>query len=394
MNKKTILIATLLFCGTSNAQEIKISSEFPGGNIILQKISQDTVYLKPDLSFTEGNWFHWYFKASMIGRKKITFQFQQNNVFSKYGPAYSINNENNWKWYGENRVSNNSFTYFFSENDTVAYFSASIPYTEKNLTNFLLKLNNSKSLNIDTLCFSKEGRAIERIIISPSSTAPKKKVVFTARHHACETSASFVLEGIIESVLNEKDLDYLRDHIEFFIVPFMDKDGVENGEQGKNRIPRDHNRDYDSISIHNSTAALRSTLPMWGSGIMAVTIDIHSPGIIGAFHETMYMVGGVDEVIERNQIQFSKLLQHYSKGEMKYYHANFLPFGVSWNTAKNYTKGMTFVKWASSLEGVSMASTLEVPYANISGVPFSKDAARAFGKSIAYALNDYLQSIE
>lgn len=384
----------MLFGGVATGQKIKVLSDFPGGNILLSKISQDTVRLKPDLSFTDGEWFHWYFKTSNITDKKITFRFEQNNVFAKYGPAYSINNDNNWKWYGENRVSNDSSTYTFSKEDTIAYFSASIPYTQKNLTDFFLKLNNSELLNVDTLCFSKENRAIEKIIIPASSNKPKKKVIITCRHHACETSASFVLEGIIESILNEKDLEYLRENIEFLIIPFMDKDGVENGEQGKNRIPRDHNRDYDSISIHNSTAALRSALPKWGRGKMAVALDIHSPGIAGGYNEALYLVGTADSIVEKRQIQFSKLLEQYSKGEMKYYHADFLPFGVSWNTDKNYTKGLSFTKWAISINSITMAAALEVPYANISGVPFSKDAARVFGRAIAYSLNDYLELIE
>lgn len=391
---KKIFIFLLLFGGIANGQEIIVKSDFPGGNILLSKVSQDTVHLKPDLSFTDGSWFHWYFKTSNITNKKVTFQFEQNNVFGKYGSAYSINNNNSWKWYGENRVSDNSFTYTFSKNDTIAYFSVSIPYTEKNLSDFFLELNNVELLSIETLCLSFENRVIEKVIISPSSSETKKKVIITARHHACETSASFVLEGIIESILNEKDLEYLRKNIEFLIIPFMDKDGVENGEQGKNRIPRDHNRDYDHISIHNSTATLRSTLPQWGEGKIAVAIDIHSPGINGADNEVLYMVGQANDIIVKNQIQFSKLLEQYSIGDMKYYHTNFLPFGVRWNTDKNYTKGLTFSKWAISLDGITMASTLEVPYANISGIPFSKDAAREFGKAIAYSLKDYLELVK
>jgi murein tripeptide amidase MpaA len=32
-----------------------------------------------------------------------------------------------------------------------------------------------------------------------------------------------------------------RERFRFLAVPFMDKDGVEDGDQGKNRRPRDHN---------------------------------------------------------------------------------------------------------------------------------------------------------
>ena len=43
----------------------------------------------------------------------------------------------------------------------------------------------------------------------------------------------------------------------------MDKDGVEDGDQGKNRRPGDHNRDWDGESIYNSTEAVREFLLVW-----------------------------------------------------------------------------------------------------------------------------------
>jgi hypothetical protein len=388
-------VVSLFFSGHVKGQDkIEISSDFPGGNIVINKISQDTVWLKSDLSFTEGDWFYWYFKASNISGKKITFCFEQKNAFTKYGPAYSLNNDYTWKWYGENRIENNCFTYSFSEQDTTVYFCLSFPYTGKHLNGFILDLNNKELLSVDTLCLSPEKRVIEKITISPSITKPSIKVLITARHHSCEMIANYVLEGIIESVLNEKNLEYLRENVEFLIVPFMDKDGVENGEQGKNRIPRDHNRDYNNKSVYNSTAALRVLIPEWSEGKLEIALDMHCPWIRGKGNEYIYLVGNSTPVIEKEQVSFSKLLEKNSFGEMKYYHKNFLPYGVSWNNGKNYISGMSFGKWASTLEGISLSATLEVPYANISGVQVSKDGARVFGKTIAYSIKEYLKSIE
>ena len=41
---------------TIGQTDIEITADFPGGNIIIEKITQDTVWLKPDLSFTSTNW--------------------------------------------------------------------------------------------------------------------------------------------------------------------------------------------------------------------------------------------------------------------------------------------------------------------------------------------------
>ncbi|MEL7587500.1 MAG: hypothetical protein AAGU19_12365 [Prolixibacteraceae bacterium] len=63
--KSRLTIAFLFVIGWLNGQNnFKVSSDFPGGNIMVTKISGDTVSVKPDLSFTAGEWFYWYFKIS------------------------------------------------------------------------------------------------------------------------------------------------------------------------------------------------------------------------------------------------------------------------------------------------------------------------------------------
>ncbi len=390
--KRVLLI---VFCFSSlfakGQNDIQISSGFPGGNIVVNKISGDTVWLKPDLSFTKAEWFYWYFKISGISGKNLTFKFDQNNVFARFGPAYSLNNDYSWKWYGENRITNNSFSFSFSEKDTIAFFSVAFPYIEQNLNEFLGNLKNSELLEIDTLCFSPENRVIEKITIPALFEDPKYKVLITARHHACEMMANYVLEGIMESILNDVNLKFLRNQVEFMIIPFMDKDGVENGEQGKNRIPRDHNRDYDENSVHNSTAALKIFVPEWSQGKLKMALDIHCPWIHGKNNEDIYIVGSSDKQIEQNQIIFSQLMEKNSSGEIKPYHKNFLPFGESWNTEANYSQGISFSKWAGGIEGISISTTIEYPYANISGMMVSKDNSRAFGETISFSIQEYFE---
>ena len=53
------------------------------------------------------------------------------------------------------------------------------------------------------------------------------RVLLTTRHHARESMGSYVVEGILETILaGGEDGRWLRDHVEFMAVPFMDKDGL------------------------------------------------------------------------------------------------------------------------------------------------------------------------
>jgi dienelactone hydrolase len=54
---------------------------------------------------------------------------------------------------------------------------------------------------------------------------------------------------------------------------------------------------------------------------------------------------------------------------------------------------LSFSQWASGIENISLATTLEFPYASILGVQVTKDNARAFGKALSYSLMDYLKGL-
>ena len=69
----------------------------------------------------------------------------------------------------------------------------------------------------------------------------EKIVCFSCRHHCCESVAEYVLEGCLKEI--EENADLCK-KFTFYVLPFVDLDGVEDGDQGKNRAPHDHNRDY------------------------------------------------------------------------------------------------------------------------------------------------------
>ena len=206
--------------------------------------------------------------------------------------------------------------------------------------------------------------------------------------------ASYAVEGMIQAVLADGETGrWLRENVEFLVVPFVDADGVEDGDQGKNRKPRDHNRDYDGESIYPETARLRELVPAWSQGKLVAAVDLHCPWIRGGVNELVYQVGREEPARWAEQQAFGKVLEAARVGPLPYKAGNDVPFGTSWNTAANYKQGMSSSRWAAALPGVRLATTFELPYANAEGVEVNADTARAFGRDVGNALKAYLEKL-
>ncbi|MEG1650015.1 MAG: hypothetical protein RR277_09010, partial [Rikenellaceae bacterium] len=204
MNLKHLLIAALATCTFSvSAQSLNIYSDFPGGNIIIDKIMSDTVYLRPDLRDTEGNWFYWYYAVSGAKDRTITFKFTRANQFSTLGASISTDGGASWRWQGANSTKTNQFTYHFTDNNEVR-FSVGIPYTESNFKTFIGKIGKNPYTELISLCYTAKDRTAEMLKIRNTKKTSVAKVLVVARNHACEMMGNYVMEGIISGVLASK----------------------------------------------------------------------------------------------------------------------------------------------------------------------------------------------
>lgn len=383
--------------GTGSAKNnasIVVDSNFPGGNSVVESIEHENgiVSLHQDLHDTSARWFYWYFRVRGAEGRTITFKFINGKVIGKNGPAVSNDKGKSWRWLGERDVISDSFSYTFGNDERCVRFCFSIPYVESNLTDFLCRFLDNPFLRVGELCYTEQNRPIELMRFGSVEREPAFRVIFTARHHCCEMIANFVLEGIIATVLegNSEEAIWLRNNVECMAVPFLDKDGVENGDQGKNRIPHDHNRDYD-YERYASVRALKQTISMWSQNRLAIVFDLHCPYIDG---DTIYLVGSPSGRIWYEQARFSKLLESGCNGPLPFAQSDNLPFGTSWNTSANFAQGKSFIQWAEEMSSVRLASTVEIPYASVKGTQMTPEAARAFGAVFADAIMRYLDSGE
>lgn len=389
---RSIFALTLTLLAVARAAGVEVDADFPGGNVIVERIDGDTIHVRSDLRDTVGDWFHWNFRVRGAAGRTITVHFTKGNPIGVRGSAVSTDGGKRWRWLGADAVRDASFTYAVPEAARDVRFAFAFPYQQADLRTFLDRFKDNPHLRVEELATTKKGRRVDVIRLGRIDGTASHRVAITCRHHSCESMASFALEGLMESVLDGDDGKWLRQHVEFFVVPIVDLDGVEDGDQGKNRRPRDHNRDYAGESIYPQVEAIRDRLPAWSDGKLRVALDLHCPYIRGTHNEWIYFVGGPDENIWREVGRFSEILERVRTGRLPYKRENNLPFGQAWNKPANFVAGMSFARWAGELPGVRIASTIEIPYANVHGQAVTDETARAFGRDVAKAIRQYLET--
>jgi hypothetical protein len=359
---------------------LAIDADFPGGNIIIESIDGDVITLRQDPRDTPIWWFYWAFRVRGAGGRTLTFRFTDGDVFTTLGPCYSADGEG-WRWLGRGRVVDTSFTHSFPLHQQEAYFAFCIPYLERHLQACLAAHPYVES---SVLCTSEGGRAVEHLLLR--SVQGMQHVILTARHHACESMANYEMEGIIAYWLAEEpEAAYLREHVDLHLIPFMDKDGVERGDQGKCRHPHDHNRDYLDAPIYASVRALMAQAPTW-RGTLPLMLDLHCPWLRDGGNELLMLVepGGVDRAA---QDRFLDLLQNTLTGPVHYHDRLNLRFNEEWNREDG-----TSTDFFRNTLGAGAACVTEFPYALANGVPVSAENARQCGYELGRVIGRFVMA--
>lgn len=400
-----LMLSEALYADGGN---IEIYSNYPGGNIIVESIDQDscTVKLRQDLRDTKPWWFYWNFKARNIENKKVTFQFpngpKDQNIIEVFGPALSTDGGKTWKWLNPPEPrKKNEFVYEAPKGVNEVQFAFCIPYTLKDFEAFAKEMEGKNGFTIKPLCKTKRGRQNIYVEINNNPSKKKARVFLTSRHHACEATGSYVLEGVMRGLLSDSPTGKaLREKAEFFIIPIIDLDGVEDGDQGKLRSPHDHNRDYSDNPIYPSVAASRAKLLEWNnSGGIDFLMDFHSPYIGSkskdgknfSINSVIYLVGQTVSSIAKEQKRFCKILEEANSSPLPFLASDFLPYGKLWNTRKTNTH---ITACSANLKGTKFSSSLETPYSNCRGVQTSPENLKAFGACVAKAMLQYLNTVD
>jgi hypothetical protein len=368
-----------------------VDCDFPGGSIIVDAVEGDDIAVHQDIRDTEIDWFYWYFRVMGAAGRTLRVRFTQSDVIGVLGPGVSADGGQTWRWLGAESVQDQSFNYQVPADLAEVRFSFGMPYLEAHWQAFIRTYAAHSALASEPLGVSRHGRPVEMIRVGPPGDLAHYSVLLASRHHSCEMMTSYTVEGVVEAFLSDDTLGHwLQENVCLYVVPFVDKDGVEEGDQGKCRIPHDHNRDYANQSIYPEVRAIREKFPALTGGRLDFFLDLHCPWIRGHTNEFIYFVGEPDEWLWLNVNRFSEALQASISGPLPFDPANNLPFGQSWNNEADSLPQRS-TGWAKTLPGMRVASLIEIPYANAGGAEVNAESARFFGRDLAAALRRYLE---
>lgn len=371
-NINVVAILENMFQGPATAEELRVATEKE------LSLHINKVLLTRDQHGCGCWWHYWNFCVENACNKIINFEFMDGLAVGPFGVAVS-HDLKNWVWSGaETIISEREFRYEFSSADTKVYFCIYPAYLSGNWHDFLRRYD----LKTQTLCKSEKNRDVELLKIGNGHA--KKHIVFTSRHHACETGASYVLEGVLSQMMEDKS-DFLKKY-NISVIPFVDIDGVVEGEQGNFRSPN-YNRAYLAEPVYNATKGIVKYLK--GKKVV-LSIDFHSPKLYGTMNDPMFFFIREDPIASRTK-KLCRIFEKNITGECFNYRTkdDEMP-GIGYNVSR----AATCTGYMISTFSPNIAVTLEVPYF---GMPDNQatparlvNNGRALGKSIIDYCAKYL----
>ncbi|MFW6189576.1 MAG: hypothetical protein ACOC7T_04005 [Planctomycetota bacterium] len=128
----------------------------------------------------------------------------------------------------------------------------------------------------EVIGLSGHGRLLQRL--HSSGLHEEAGCYVLARQHAGETPGSWVLDGLLRAVAEADSSDPVRG-VDWWVVPFMDLDGVVEGDYGKDAMPRDFNRAWTPMPMRPEVMSVQQDLRRFRSRAGArLLLDLHGPG--------------------------------------------------------------------------------------------------------------------
>ena len=391
----TVAAAAVACAGQTRFGEVAFDCDFPGGNVRVFGYDAGSGVATIDSDYRDSSDQFWtYFRVRGAAGRRMVFKFHPDPKsprhrmrVSRPGMAYSTDEGKTWGWTAPDgrHADPFSFSFEFPQDAASVRFATSIPYVRGDLDAFCAA---HPGVRRSTLTRSRKGRDVPLLSVGSGDTA-KWSFVFTARHHACEVTASWVMEGMAEaSVADTEEGRWLRDNALCLFVPFMDADGCEDGDPGKNRAPHDHNRDYRA-RLYPEVRALQDLVREETSRRPIVFFDMHAPQVRGSDakprHDNAFSMGPPPAMEKYWNDYRRRLVEATRSNSLKYLGKWDEPWMTEYNVPAKKPGEQKSREWVLEQTNVLWVAGFEFGYGLCGGV-VSREGLRELGRAMMNVL--------
>ena len=265
-----------------------INSQFDSGNIqVLELESPNNIQLaiNKDNQSDFYQWFHFKLHATPFIEHKLHINNLAKSAYPNGWKDYqAVASYDRETWF---RV-DTSFTgdqlviEFTPEYDSV-YFAYFAPYSYERHLDLVANAQMSFDCRHELLGLTLDGRELNLLVVGEEQrhdeqdkVQAKNKIWITSRQHPGETMAEWLIEGLLNRLLDEDDglaKSLLQNNV-FYIVPNMNPDGSARGHLRTNAVGVNLNREWQSPSLEKSPEVFHVLNKMQEIGV-DIFLDVH-----------------------------------------------------------------------------------------------------------------------
>ncbi|WP_416308313.1 M14-type cytosolic carboxypeptidase [Neptunicella sp. SCSIO 80796] len=259
---------------------MRISSNFDSGNIQVIRAEQaDDIQLaiNKDNNSDFYQWFHFKLDSTPFINHKLTIQNVDKAAYpdgwQNYQAVASYDRE---EWFRvDTEFDGKSLSIDHTPEHDITYFAYFAPYSYERHLDLIGWAQTCFDCRHEHLGETLDGRDMSLLVVGQPEEG-KKKIWITARQHPGETMAEWLIEGLLERLLDEDDgvARSLLDKAVLYIVPNMNPDGSVRGHLRTNANGANLNREWATPTAENSPEVLHVLNKMQQTGV-DMFLDVH-----------------------------------------------------------------------------------------------------------------------
>ncbi|MCK7635066.1 MULTISPECIES: M14-type cytosolic carboxypeptidase [unclassified Shewanella] len=345
---------------------MRISANFDGGNIqVVNLDNKDDIQLaiRPDAGGEFYQWFNFRFEGSVGHQYTLNIINAGTASYPKGWENYqAVASYDRQHWFRVPTQYQDGTLTIQLELDCdaiqLAYFA---PYSYERHLDLLSSAQLHPDVNLEHLGLTLDGRDITLVKVGNDHPS-KRNIWITARQHPGETMAEWLVEGLINRLLDNDcpTAKSLLDKANFYIVPNMNPDGSVRGHLRTNAVGVNLNREWQSPSLEKSPEVYHVVNKMKQIGV-DLFYDVHGDeGLPYVFLAGCEGVPTYSDRLAQLQADFSQALTLASADfQTQFGYAKDEPGQANLTVASNWV--------AQTFECLS--NTLEMPFKDNNNLP-------------------------